>query len=114
MLTKTMVTFGAAVSLCAAISLAPPAGAQTTPPQPPTQGAAPAPSGTTSGPASGSPATMGTTGSTPGTPHQNEAIRDPSSAVKPQGGQGDTQGSGSVGTQQPGSPDTQSGATPKQ
>jgi hypothetical protein len=114
MLTKTMVTLGAAVSLCAAISLAPPVGAQTTPTQPPAQGAAPAPSGTTSGPASGSPATMGAPGTTTGTPHQNEAIRDPSSAVKPEGGQGDKQDSGSVGTRQPGSPDTQSGATPKQ
>ena len=64
MLTKTMVTFGAAVSLCAAISLAPLAGAQTTGTQTrgPPKGLRRAPSGTTSGPASGSPTTMGTTG----------------------------------------------------
>lgn len=114
MLTKTMVTFGAAVSLCAAALLAPLADAQTTGTQTPAPGAAPAPtppSGTTSGPASGSPATMGTTGSTTGTPHQMETLRKPGSAVKREAEQpsGSTQGSGSVGTRQPGSPGTESG-----
>ena len=118
MLTKAMVTFGAAVSLCAAISLAPLADAQTTGTQAPAPGAAPAPpapSGTTSGPASGSPATMGTSGTTTGTPHQMESVREPGSAVKretEQGAPSGAQDSGSVGTRQPGSPGTESGQTP--
>jgi hypothetical protein len=115
MLTKAMVTFGAAVSLCAAISLAPFAYGQTPGTQTPAPGAG-APSGTTSGPASGSPTTMGTSGTTTGTQHQLESLREQGSAVKRETEQGAPSGSpqdsGSVGTRQPGSPGTESGQSP--
>jgi uncharacterized membrane protein len=108
---KAMATFAAVVALGSI------AYAQTSPPtQPPS--AAPstsAPSGTTTGPASGSAPTMGTTGTTTGTQHQLESLREPGSAVKREveQGSGATQGSGSVGTGQPGGTGSQSGEKPK-
>jgi hypothetical protein len=39
-------------------------------------------SGTTSGPAAGKPATLGSGGSSPATPHQQQGVKDQSSSVK--------------------------------
>jgi hypothetical protein len=113
MLTKTIATVAATVSLCGLVSLG--AIAQTTGAQPPAATNAPtSPSGTTSGPASGSPTTMGTTGTTTGTPHQLDSVRDQSSSVKRQTEQsGASQAPASAGTGQPGSAGTESGAAPK-
>lgn len=108
-----------AASLCGLLAMNAAAVGQTTGTQPPaaTQSPGAPQSGTTSGPASGSPTTLGTTGTTTGTPHQMEGVRDPGSAVKreaEQGSQsGSTQAPHSAGTGQPGSPGTESGAAPK-
>ena len=45
-------------------------------------------SGTTSGPAAGSPTTLGTGGASPATPHQQQGVKDQSSSVTK--GQGDS------------------------
>jgi hypothetical protein len=107
------IALGTAVLLCGSVPLS--ATAQTTGSQPPTATQTPAPSGTTSGPASGSPATLGTTGTTTGTPHQLGDVKDQSSSIKreTEQGSGSTQQPGSMGTGQPGSSGTEAGPTPK-
>jgi negative regulator of sigma E activity len=117
MLTKTTITLGTALLLCGSVSLS--SVAQTTGAQPPTA-TQPAPdtqkSGTTSGPSSGSPTTLGTTGTTTGTPHQLESVQDQSSSIKreTEQGSGSTQQPTSQGTGQPGSSGTESGPVPKE
>jgi hypothetical protein len=113
MLKNMTIAVGTAVLLCGAASLS--SVAQTTGTQPPAATQQPAPSGTTSGPASGSPATMGTTGTATGTPHQMQGVRDQSSSVKREGeqGSGSTPQPGSIGTGQPGGSGTESGPAPK-
>lgn len=116
MLTKATITLGTALLLCGSVSLG--AVAQTSGTQPPTA-TQPAPepqSGTTSGPGSGSPATLGTTGTTTGTPHQLEGVQDQSSSIKreTEQGSGTTQQPTSQGTGQPGSSGTEAGPAPKQ
>jgi hypothetical protein len=119
MLKMTASMFATAASLCGLLAMNAAAVGQTTGTQPPaaTQSPSAPQSGTTSGPASGSPTTLGTTGTTTGTPHQMEGVRDPGAAVKreaEQGSQsGSTQAPHSTGTGQPGSPGTESGAAPK-
>jgi hypothetical protein len=113
---KATIALGTAILLCGSASLG--SVAQTTGSQPPaaTQPATPnSQSGTTSGPAAGSPTTLGTTGTTTGTPHQMQGVRDQSSSVKREAeqGSGSTQQPGSVGTGQPGSGGTESGPAPK-
>ena len=62
-------------------------------------------SGTTSGPAAGKPATLGSGGSTPATPHQQQGVKDQSSSVK-----GDKDTTGSSGSSQEPSASGQSGS----
>lgn len=117
MFRSAIIIFGTAASLCGAVSLSPPANAQTSGSQSPAATAPPdsnMPSGTTSGPASGSPTTMGTTGTTTGTPHQLEDVRNQSSSIKRETEQGPaaTQSPYSAGTEQRGSSDTESGPSP--
>jgi hypothetical protein len=50
-------------------------------------------SGTTSGPAAGSPTTLGSSGASPATPHQQQGVKDQSSSVTR--GADQTEGSGS-------------------
>ena len=113
MLRKATIAVGTAVLLCGS------AVAQTSGSQSPaaTQPSGPnSQSGTTSGPASGSPTTLGTTGTTTATPHQMEGVRDQSSSVKRETEQGAQSGStdqpGSAGTGQPGSVGTEAGPAP--
>jgi hypothetical protein len=74
-------------------------------------------SGTTSGPASGSPATMGSGGTAPASPHQLEGTKDKEPSVKREmeqsGASGSSQEPRGPATGQPGSTGTQSGAAPK-
>ena len=113
MLSNKAIALSTTVLLCGSLSLS--AVAQTTGSQPPSATQTPAPSGTTSGPASGSPTTMGTTGTTTGTPHQMQGVRDQSSSVKreTEQGSGSTQQPSSEGTGQPGSGGTEAGPAPK-
>jgi len=67
--------------------------------------------GTTSGPAVGSPATLGTGGVTPTTPHQTEAVRN-GGGVPVQGEQRGQVG-GTTNTVKPGASDAGSGVTPR-
>lgn len=120
MLTRTVAMLGTVAALLGLAALGTTANAQTSGAQSPSQSGTSQPDqqkGTTSGPASDSPATLGTSGTVPATPHQTQDIRDPGPAVTrelEQGSQPDaTQSSGSVGTKQPGSPGTESGLPPK-
>jgi hypothetical protein len=68
-------------------------------------------SGTTSGPAAGTPATMGTGGTTPSTPHQTNTVRN--SGGVPITGEQRGQLGGTASTVKPGASDTESGVTPR-
>ncbi len=68
-------------------------------------------SGTTSGPAAGTPATLGTGGVTPATPHQTEAIRNQGGV--PVTGEQRGQLGGTTDTVRPGASDAGSGVTPR-
>ncbi len=65
--------------------------------------------GTTSGPASGSPATLGTGGTTPVTPHQSESLRDKGGAALKDEHQGQTGGT----TKKAAERGTEAGPAPK-
>jgi len=67
--------------------------------------------GTTSGPAAGSPATLGTGGVTPSTPHQTNAVRNGGGV--PVQGENRGQLGGTTTTVKPGASDTESGVTPR-
>lgn len=119
MLIKTVIALGTAASLFGLPALTTPAGAQMSTSPPAATGGEPdqgAQSGTTSGPASGSPSTFGTTGTTSGSPHQLGVIKDHNSGVQRETGQGEqsgtTQGTGSAGTGQPSMPGTEAGPPP--
>ena len=94
----------------ATVLVAGPAFAQTSSPPSPSS------SGSTSGPASGSPTTLGSGGTTPATPHQLEGVKDQSSSIT----RGTEQGSGSTqepkGTamEKPGAAGTEAGPSPKE
>ena len=68
-------------------------------------------SGTTSGPAAGSPATLGTGGVTPTTPHQTQAVRNSGGAAVT--GERRGQLGGTSDTVKPGASDAGSGVTPR-
>jgi len=68
-------------------------------------------SGTTTGPAAGSPATLGTGGVTPTSPHQTEAIRN-GGGVPVQAEQRGQLGGGTASSVKPGASDAGSGRTP--
>jgi hypothetical protein len=92
---RKLLPFGTAAALLIAGSM--PVLAQSSPTQPPSA-ADPAPKsgagqGTTSGPAAGSPTTMGTSGTTSASPHQAEGIKNQSSSITRETEQ--TMGSGS-------------------
>ena len=74
-------------------------------------GTALAQSGTTTGPAAGSPATLGTGGVTPASPHQTEAVRN--SGGVPVTGERQGQLGGTANTVEPGKSDAGSGVTPQ-
>jgi len=74
-------------------------------------GSAGAQTGTTTGPAAGSPATLGTGGVTPTTPHQTETVRN-GGGVPVQGEQRGQLG-GTSDTVKPGASDAGSGVTPR-
>jgi hypothetical protein len=102
---------GAAGALLLALAVSP-ASAQTSPstdtsPQ----------SGTTSGPASGTPTTLGTGGNTTATPHQQEGVKDQSSSVtreeKQGAGSGSSQAPRGPAAGQPGAEGNKSGPAPK-
>ncbi|GAC1337154.1 MAG: hypothetical protein NVSMB18_01540 [Acetobacteraceae bacterium] len=67
--------------------------------------------GTTSGPAVNSPATLGTGGVTPATPHQTEAVRNQGGASV--AGEQRGQLGGTTDTVKPGASDAGSGVTPR-
>lgn len=67
--------------------------------------------GTTSGPAAGSPATMGTGGVAPATPHQTNTVRNSGGA--PITGEQRGQLGGTGDTVKPGASDAGSGVTPR-
>lgn len=73
--------------------------------------------GTTSGPASGTPTTLGTGGTTTATPHQQEGVKDQSSSVTREveqgAGAGSTQEPKGPAAEQPGSEGSKAGPAPK-
>jgi|SRR5919201_1697645 hypothetical protein len=112
MRTRIILGLTASVSLLGAACLVAPAWAQST------SGAQPGtPSGSTSGPAAGSPTHMGSSGtSSPETKHQSEAVKEQSQSVKPEGGQAGSSGTSQEphgpATGQPSAGGTEAGPSP--